>query len=70
MGVWGVGQPNQSQPKYVIRSRAQCPLQHRPPPNPTQTGWVFAVGLQKPANLVAFGEGWMAPDKARVLAPV
>ena len=51
-GGWGA---NQSQPKYVRRALPP-PLQHRPP-NPTQTGWVFAVGLQKPANLVAFGEG-------------
>ena len=59
MGVWGVG-ANQSSPSTY--AGALPPLQHRPP-NPTQTGWVFAVGLQKPANLVVFGEsgrqgGW------------
>ena len=52
MGVWGVG-ANQSSPSTY--AGALPPLQHRPP-NPTQTGWVFAVGLQKPANLVASGE--------------
>ena len=65
MGVWGVG-ANQLEPKYVRRALPH-PLQHRPP-NSTQTGWVFAVGLQKPANLVGFGfrqEGLVVPDKAR-----
>ena len=58
-GGWG-GKPV---PAQVRTQEGPAPLQHRPPPNPTQTGWVFAVGLQKPANLVAFGEdggraGW------------
>ena len=61
MGVWGVG--GKPVPAQVRTQEGPAPLQHRPPPNPTQTGWVFAVGLQKPANLVAFGEdggkaGW------------